>query len=407
MRILTAITTYFLLFGCGPRDSLLTVYYRTSPRRVEVSKQASLSSLFALAMQVNPGAVEVHLKRASRVTLYRVLHYNSAAFVHDQSGSTFDKAFEILAGVFIVTFGNWDFGARVDGQDTPERKVVRRRGFLFTLLNPMTSASANPRIEPIVKEQIFSNPPITREYEIRLPAAEVVVAFRVLDETRHALASGLATTNPYGELRIQGALKNAVAIELSMDGTVIIAPIQASTKPASTTPIEPAAMPHALVSTTLANDGWASETKNDKLLPRVTLTLDLAHLLSSNVTLFGEVRLYRKISVGGLVGRESISEALSPGAHSTRINIIGGYMRYYLTHMGTGAYMEFEGLRGFGDSVPGTDTPEFVGYGGTLGYKHIVYWGLTLELGISLQLLSSITAKIPEPVGHINLGWSF
>lgn len=398
MRALAAIATCFLFFGCGPRFPAVTVYYRTSPRRVEVIKQVSPSSPFASAMRVGPGAIDVHLKRASRVTLHRVLHYNSTAIVYEPISALY-KGLEILGGLWLVMWGEWDVGARVDGQNTSERRVVRRRGHLLAHFDPTTSAVlSNIRTESIVKEQIFSNPPVTREYEIRLPASEMVVAFRILDEAKNELARGLATTNPYGELHIQGALENAVAVELSTDGTVIIIPIQASPKPPSTAPVEPAAMPHALASTALANDGWGRRSEDD-FLPRVTLTLDIARLLSSDFTLSGEVRLYRKISVGGLAGRESFRDDLSPGARETKINVIGGYMRTYAIDVDRGPYFEGKYLRGFNDITSGTDT---LGVEFGLGLKYTFYGGVTVDLGGGWRYLSDF--KI---LGHINLGWSF
>lgn len=404
------IAACLLFLGCGPT---VTVYYRTSPRRVEISKQVSPLSLYALAIRSAPNVVEVHLKRTNRVTIRRVLHYNSAASIYEHSRDVFNEASELFYGlcsiIFPITWGAQFFPAE---QDTPEKRVVRHRGVLLAYFDPTTSAfKGNTHVEPVVKQQIFSDAPFTREYEIRSPAPEVSVAFRVLDEARNELARGSATTDSYGELQIRGALKRAIAIELSMGGDVIVVPIQSSVTPLAAAPIEPAAMPHALVGAELANDGWAKRNRGTSL-PRVTLMLDVAQLPSFNLNFSGEIRLHRRMSVSGLVWRESVSDDRFFGTTVARFLEIGGSLRFYVKgNVGAGIHLGLEWLSGL-SSTPGRQ--DLTSYGLRLGYKCTSHWGITFELATSLRYLKindpltlqSLVSRWRQPV-HINLGWSF
>jgi hypothetical protein len=410
MRMPVAIAACFLFLGCGPT---VTVYYRTSPRRIEISKQVSPPSSYALAVRAAPDVVEVHLKRTNRVTIRRVLHYNSAALIYEHSRDVLNEALEFIGGLCLIIVPiTWGATFFPDEQDTPEKRVVRHRGVLLAYLDPTTSAlKGGTHVESVVKPQIFSDAPITREYEIRIPAPEVSVAFRVLDQARNELARGSATTDPYGQLQIRGDLERAVAVELSTGGAVVIVPIQPSATPVVPAPVELAAMPHALVGAKLANEGWAKRNQGTSL-PRVTLMLDVAHLASFDFMLSGEVRLHRKISVGGLIWRESISDDLLLGTTVARFLEIGGYLRFYVKgNVGAGAHLGLEWLSGL-SSTPGP--LDLTSYGLTLGYKHTLDGGVTLELATSLQYLKigDPLALQPggsrwRPLGHVNIGWSF
>lgn len=409
-----AIAACLLLLGCSPT---VTVYYRTSPRRVEISKQVSPPSLYALAARTTPGVVDVRLKRTHRVTMRRVLHYNSAALIYDHSGNVLAEAIELVGGLVMLAIPfTWGLEFFAAEQDTPDRRVVRHRSYLLAFLDPTTSAlTGGTHVEPVVKQQIFSDAPVTREYEIRIPAPEVNVAFRVLDEARNELVQGSATTDPYGELQIRGALERAVAVELSTGKAVIVVPIQPSATWVAAAPIEPAAMPHALVGTELANEGWAKRnpgTSSSAFIPRVTLMLDVAQLPSSNLNFSGEVRLHPKISVGGLVWRESTFDDLLHDTTVARSLEIGGYVRFYVKgNVGEGTHLGLEWLSG----LPSASDPlELSSYGLTFGYKHTFDWGITFELATSQLYLKIGDPRTPRsavsqwrPLGHVNVGWSF
>jgi len=416
MKLFIAIAVCWILQGCG---RTLTVYYRTSPRRVEVRKQVSPSSLFALAVRTSPGEIDVHLKQASRVTLRRSLYYNATAIVYDHSGNAGIEALEMLTGLMVAAFPVmfWDVQSQVDGQDTIDRKVVRRRNMLLGLLDPTTSVLANQtRVEPVVTEQIFRDRPVVREYEIRVPAPSTAIAFRVLDPASNELARGSVMTDPYGELQIRGAFPRAVAVELSTEGAgAVVVPIQPTTAVTDAAAVESAAIPRMRTSAVLTNDGWARRSQAGGLLPHLTWTLDILNLSSGGPTLFGELRLGRKQSLGVLVGRESFSSDLPLDARASRLDEIGGYVRYYLTgHVGTGLHLGLEVVRGFSDIGSGTGRLSLISCGLTFGYKYTLDWGFTFELVTSqrwLKLGDPVAPRLLDwdwkPTSHASVGWSF
>jgi len=423
MKLSALIAVCLLFIGCGhvANSPSLTVYHRTSLRRVDVSKQVSPSSLYAFAVQTPPEAVVVRLKRANRVTLHRILHYNAAAIIYDHSGSVANEISEIGFGLLAVVAWPWLhsvasaalWSAHPETTYNPDVKAVRQSGYVRALFNPMRSVFVNNiRIEPVVKQQIFSDTPIVREYEIRVPASEVVVAFRVLDEAGHAVAHGLATTDSYGELQIRGALDHAVAVELSTGGTIIVVPIQPMATPVAAAPVEPAAMPHARVNMTLAN-GW-TKPKKVRSLPRLTWMIDVARLTSLHFTVFGEVRLHRKISVGGLLQREPITYEAPLGERNAKLSAIGGYLRFYAKgNVGTGIHLGFETRRGLSDNVPGSGRLGLVSYGLTVGYKRTLACGRTFEVMSAPRTWKFDDSTAGYRVSdtntdiYISVGWSF
>ena len=421
MKLLAAIAVCRLLLGCNhiTHQPSLTVYQRTSLRRVEVSKQVSPPSLYALAVRVAPEAVDVHLKRLNQVTLRRILHYNSAAIVYDHSHSFINEAGEIGLGLLVLMTSPWIhrvvpaalWSASPKTKYMPDIKLVRHRNYLVALLDPRRSVLANNvRVEPVVRPQIFSDAPIVREYEIRVPASEVDVAFRVLDEAGHALAQGSATSDPYGELQLRGALEHAVAVELSTGGIVIAVPIQSSATPETAAPVEPAAMPSTRASAAPTN-GRARGSAS----PRLTLMIDIWRLVSFHFTVFGEVRLHRKLSVGGLFQREPVIYESPSGIHETQRSELGGYLRYYVRgNVGTGIHVGLEYLHGLNDLAPGSGTLVPASYGLTVGYKRTLDCGRTVELALASRRRSTGDSVVPQDRDndgnadvHINVGWSF
>jgi len=423
MKLYPAVAACTLLLGCGHHSPSLTVYYRTSLRRVEVSKQVSPSSLYALAVRAVPEEVDVHLKRVNRVTLRRILHYNSAAIIYDHSGSILNEVTEF--GFGLLTLVLWPVLSRVmaaaiwsakpEIKYTPDIKAVRHGSYLRALFDPERSVFINNiRVEPLVRPQIFSDAPIVREYEIRFPASEVPVAFRILDEAGHALAQGSATTDPYGELQIRGALEHAVAVELSSDGSMFVVPIQSSATPVTAKPVEPVAMPRVRANTMLVN-GWAKR-KTDRPLPRLTLMIDVWRLPTSHLTVFGEVRLHRKLSMGGLFQREPITYESPSGTRETQLNEVGGYLRYYVRgNAATGIHLGLEHLRSLNEVAPGLGTLAPVSYGLSVGYKRTIACGRTFEIMLAQRYRTSAYSPIPiDPDTdmekgdvHLNVGWSF
>jgi len=403
-----------LVLGCAPGGPTLTVYHRTSPRRVEVDKRSSPSSLFALALRRDLDRVEVHLKRESRVALRRVLHYNAEALVYEPSENAAIEALEMWTGFLVLLDpGLWGIQARLDGNDTSTRKLVRHHSALRALFDPTISALGNNiREVPLVNEPIFSDPPVVREYQIRVPAPGVTVAFRVMDETRRELARGSRTTDAYGEMEIVVPLAHAVVVELAADGVAIAVPVQ-RTAPAGGE--EPVAASRAIAGPPLSNEGWARWRDDTDRLPRVSLMLDVAGLPSREIKLFGEVRLGRRWSFGGSLARERFSRDRAPATSATLIHDVGGALRLYpFGHMGTGFHLGLEAATGFTDSLARHSTLDVAAYGMTFGYKHTFDVGLTIDLWASEGVV-----KLDDPATqgadgwswwprfHANLGWSF
>jgi len=404
-----------LALGCASRGPTLTVYHRTSPRRIEVDKRSTRSSLFALATHRDSRRVDVHVKRESRVSLRRVLHYNAEALIYDPSEHALLEIVEMVMGLFVLLEpGLWGIPARLDGRDTSTRKLVRHRSALLALLDPTTSVLANNiREVPVVSDPIFSDPPVVREYQIRVPAAGLTVAFRVMDETRRELAWGSRITDAYGELQIAGPLDHGVAVELTAEGVVIVVPIQpATTPPAGRN--EPTMTSAATAKPPLANEGWARWRDDTDRLPRVSLMLDAAGLAYREVMLFAERRLGRRWSAGGAVAREWLSRSGEAPANAALIHDVGGELRLYpFAHMGTGFHVGLEAAIGFSDQRQ-HGTLDVTACGMTLGYKHTFDVGLTFDFLLDYRFVRFVDPTTggedswsPWPRGRASIGWSF
>jgi hypothetical protein len=406
-----------LALGCAGGPTV-TVYHRTSPRRVEVEKVPSPSSLFALAIRRNPDRVDVHLKQESRVTLRRVLQYNAEALVYGPSGNVLFEILELFTGLLVlIDPGLWGFEAQLDGHDTATRKLVRHRSAILALLDPTTSAVANNvREVPLVTEPIFSDPPVVREYQIRVPAPGLTVAFRVMDEARRVLAEGTRTADAYGELQITGPLVRGVAVELKVAAVraTIVVPIQQSRAPAMSD-YEPDIRSPSVVRPPLANEGWERWRDDTDRLPRVSLMIDAAGLAARELILFGELRFRRRWSVAGSLARESFAREREPPTRATLIHNLGGELRLYpFGHMGTGFHLGLEAATGFSNLPARRGTLDVALAGVTLGYKHTFDLGFTVDFCLNerfVKLDDSTTRGAGGwslwPRGDVNLGWSF
>jgi hypothetical protein len=142
--------------------------------------------------------------------------------------------------------------------------------------------------------------------------------------------------------------------------------------------------------------------------------IDILALPSPYFTVFGEVRLHRKLSVGGIFRREQLFLQFPMGQREIGINELGGYLRYYVKgDVGTGIHLGLESLRGLGDPVPGPITLER-SYALTVGYKRTLDCGRTFEVatarryvisGDSMGLERLLSGSIEDY--HVNVGWSF
>jgi hypothetical protein len=174
-------------------------------------------------------------------------------------------------------------------------------------------------------------------------------------------------------------------------------------------------MPRARISAVLANEGWARRSKGGNLGPHLTWMLDILNLSSHDLTLFGEAHVDRKLSLGGLIGRESFADELRRDIRASQIDEIGGYLRYYVMgHAGTGIHLGLEAVRGFADIRSIFNTPSLASYGLTFGYRYTFDCGFTVELASSQRWLVLADPMAPQrriwerkPLSHINFGWSF
>ena len=439
--------------GCS---ETLIVYHRTGPRRVEVQKRASPTSLLASAVHGAPGAVEVHVKRSSRVTLRRVLHYNATALVYGHSGNFLNEMGETFLGVMMLSMAGafWDVGDRLDGPDTSTRKTVRKRRFFLALLDPTTSVfTNNMRTEPVVKEDVFQDPPVVREYEVRLPAAKTAIEYRVLDEGANELARGSATTDLHGEVVVEGLPDRAIAVEVTADRQTVVAPILARVTPApgdaggaeggsrglvripgetvagdpapATQPVSPApiAVAAAAEPTRVVRAGLAGRLANEAVadvaqpLPHVALTMDLASLMLNvpEYRFCADVRLFRWLSLTPMFAYQTFSYMSGFVVETQKSYDFGAQLRLYVVgNFRKGLYVGGEGDYTYVDVDP---TPihlrEFKG-GPFLGYKYTFDFGMTLNVSFGYRYEHiDYGADDPDPplvewdtFGHFDVGWS-
>jgi hypothetical protein len=85
---------------------------------------------------------------------------------------------------------------------------------------------------------------------------------------------------------------------------------------------------------------------------------------------------------------------------------------YVIGHVGEGLHVGWEGFRGFSGIVPGSDTVDITSLGLTIGYKHIIHCGRTIELAISRRYQMIDYSMGPRDYGwqwrpQVNIGWSF
>jgi hypothetical protein len=395
-----------LLVGCAGGPTL-KVYYRTSPRRVAVSKTPTPSVLSATATRQEEG-IDVHLKGSSAVSISRVLHYNSSMMEYLPNQSLGMESLEMFLGVLSLMVPSiWGVYTH-DPSPTATRKVVRLVGPLRGLLDPTVSVFANEvRDTPVVTDDVFIAEPVVREYDIRVPSSTAGVAYRVLDVSGRELAKGTAIPSQYGELGITGDFKVAVAVELTVDRSTIVIPVRDT--PSVLVPAVARPLPHIQLTRPLANDGWAEQGEIGHFLPRLNVMIDLEALAGGDRFAVVELRLARRWSVGGAVADESIEKRLQFADGKIRIRQLGALSRLYvLGDVGIGIHVGLEGMIG----VDGPLTLR--SYGPTLGGKYTLDCGISMELMYGLRHVSIGDPHASEPLvsdwhrrAYLNVGWSF
>ncbi len=218
MRIIAAAV---MCLACGPTYSIHT---RTSPTRVDVTKQASAPELELIARHVGTDAVELAAKRARDVRVTRVVRYGAAS-MEATRGRLLLKLLEIPMGLFIPLLGPVSWETPVLMKDTRTTKLELHTNWILAMLNPFQSFSyVGIRLNPDANVEVFADPPVVREFHVSLPAPKLTIAFRAFDDREQPIASGTVVTDAFGRVMIPN-LTTAIAIELTVAGTTTLVPI--------------------------------------------------------------------------------------------------------------------------------------------------------------------------------------
>jgi hypothetical protein len=407
---LVVVLAVCVLAACKPT---VTVYQRTSPRRVEVAKRASPPTLHVDATRKPSGEVAIHVKHSNLVALSRILHYNASAMIYGHSGNPIAEFGEMVFGVLMVVVlgGVWGMDDHLDGQNTATRKTERHRRILLALFDPTTSVfSSNVTTQPIVKKQVFSDPPIVREYEIRLPAANTQINYRLLDEAGREVERGSKTTDVHGEV-LTTAAANAIAVEVVAEGKTLVVPILAR----AVEPLMVAPAPAAAPTKPLLNEGWTILRKRKRKIPHVFVSVDGAPTLFSGIGASVEVRIMPKLSASALISRVVAGYVITDGSELEGTAIEGGgQLRYYpLGDFGRGLHVGLEGTKGTIDIALGSGTRNRTRIGVFGGYKYTTDVGFTTNFALGFRSESDDDAmggnllQSTDLFGHLDVGWSF
>jgi hypothetical protein len=214
-----------MIVACsGP---ILTIHRRTSPLRVDVTKQASRPELRFAAHAVESDSVELVAKHVTDVRLTRVVHYGASSMGLTR-GSTWVKLFEIPFGLItIVLPPTWLMASDMRLGKNTETTRYESHGLLpLIMLNPRQSAFFfHVNIDLNARTDVFVDPPVVRDFRMSLPAPGLTVTYRALDEGERLIASGTATMDEFGRIAIAG-IRGAIALEVTGDGTTTIVPIE-------------------------------------------------------------------------------------------------------------------------------------------------------------------------------------
>jgi hypothetical protein len=205
----------------------LTVHSRTSPLRVDVTKQASRPELRFAAHALESGDVELVAKNVTDVRLTRVVHYGAMSTEYAR-GSSWVKLGEIPLGLFIFAFPPvWTMASDMRmGKNTSTTRYEGHGLLPLILLNPRRTAfHFHINIDLNARTDVFVDPPVVRDFRMSLPSPALTVAYRALDESERAIASGTATTDEFGRVVIS-TVSGAIALEIISEGTTTIVPIE-------------------------------------------------------------------------------------------------------------------------------------------------------------------------------------
>ncbi len=222
--------------GCG--GPTLSVYRRSSPRSIDVKKEASAPVVLFLARRTEAGVV-IAAKRASEVKLTRQVHHNASAFHYVHDGNVFLEFLELVTSPAVVVFpAFWE--PLYSGDDGPDRKTEYHVSMPVAAINPRQSMrNFDIEQELIADVDLFIDPPTVRKYVVRLPIEGLTVSFRLLDEGGQAVGTGRIVTDIHGRILVLDPTGLAVAAEVEADGKKTIIPVLGPSKFPGQLPVQP------------------------------------------------------------------------------------------------------------------------------------------------------------------------
>jgi hypothetical protein len=199
---------------------VFTVHTKTSPQRVTITKQVSEPELVVSGRFVDAGTVELVAKRARDVRVTRVVHYGAASFEAAHS-HLFFEILEIPVGLALMLIpAVWESPRWV--KESESTKFVLHTNWLVALANPAQTATA-PKIRavPGSNAEVFADPPATREFRVSLPAPNLALTYRALDDAERPLTTGTVTTDVFGRASVP-EVAGAIAFEITVATALVV-----------------------------------------------------------------------------------------------------------------------------------------------------------------------------------------
>jgi hypothetical protein len=218
---MTRVLILLMLAACGPT---LTIYERTAPTRVDIAKQASPPVLHLRARRSGDG-IELVAKHARDLRITRVVHYGAAS-IERLGGNPLVELLELPIGLLFLAVGPSQWETPVQYDDTATSKMVVNTNWLVAMINPFqTAIGYRLRATPTTDAQVFRDPPIVRELEMRLPVPNLAIRYRMLDAGARSLGDGTIATDAFGRAAIANAA-TAIAVEVTVDGKTVTIPVE-------------------------------------------------------------------------------------------------------------------------------------------------------------------------------------
>jgi len=207
--------------GCGPA---LTIYHKTSPRRVAVKKQSTAPALTARAHRRGADGLAIKLKRSRVVRLERVVHYNAAEVQYHSSRNPFFELADMTFGWWMVIMPPFD--PPYVGEDTKTTKIRWNVPPAIAGVNPFQSWMGNRVVtKAISNKEMFRDRAVVREYAIHLPVPGRKIRYRILNASRQVVGRGQGVTDLHGSVTATNVGKDAVAVQVMYGRTTLLTPI--------------------------------------------------------------------------------------------------------------------------------------------------------------------------------------